>query len=105
MSAIPYVSNRFALERFLGLTKEEIAENERLWREENDENLQMPGTDSAGEMRGVGISSAGISADIDGAEDILDTGEAPIEGGEGAPPETATGAAPGTPPPAGEQTI
>ena len=26
---------------FLGMTEEEIAENERLWREENDENLQV----------------------------------------------------------------
>jgi hypothetical protein len=26
---VPYISNRFAMERFLGLSKEEIAENER----------------------------------------------------------------------------
>jgi len=91
MSAIPYISNRFALSRFLGMSAEEIAENERLWREENDETLQAPQTDAAGEMRSAGISSAGISADIDGAEDIADTGEEPVEGGEGAPPETATG--------------
>jgi len=105
MSAIPYVSNRFALERFLGLSKEEIAENERLWREENDENLQLGDTDSSAEMRSVGISSAGISADIEGAEDILNTEPAPTEGGEAAPPETATGAEPGAAPPAGAQTI
>lgn len=105
MSAIPYVSNRFALERFLGLSKEEIAENERLWREENDENLQLGDTDSAGEMRSVGISSAGISADIEGAEDILNTEETPTEGGQGTPPETATGQEPGAAPPAGAQTI
>src|SRR6056300_486030 len=105
MSAIPYVSNRFALERFLGLSKEEIAENERLWREENDENLQLGDTDSSGEMRSVGISSAGISADIEGAEDILNTEPAPTEGGEAAPPETATGSEPGAAPPAGAQTI
>ena len=30
MSAIPYISNRFALKRFLGMTEEELAENERL---------------------------------------------------------------------------
>ena len=106
MSAIPYVSNRFALERFLGFSKEEIAENERLWREENDENLQPPPGDSSGEMRSVGISSAGISADIDGAEDILDDTPAPEDGGAGAPPDTVTGDTPGgTPPPGTDQTV
>ena len=106
MSAIPYMSNRFALERFLGFSKEEIAENERLWREENDENLTPPPGDASGEMRSVGISSAGISADIDGAEDILDDTPSPEDGGAGAPPETVTGDTPGgTPPPGTDQTV
>ena len=96
MSAIPYISNRFAMKRFLGLSEEEIAENERLWREENDETLQSTPTDSAGEMRSVGISSAGISADVDGAEDMLDTEDAAMDGGEGAAPETATAQEPGS---------
>ena len=91
MSAIPYVSNRFAMKRFLGMSAEEIADNERLWREENDENLNTPPTDSAGELRGAGISSAGISADIDGAEDIAADGEEPEIGTEATPPDTATG--------------
>ena len=94
MSAIPYMSNRFALKRFLGLSDEEVAENERLWREENDETLDQPSTDAAGEMRSAGISSAGISADLDGAEDL-----APIEGEaetgpEATPPDTVTGESP-----------
>lgn len=92
MSAIPYMSNRFALKRFLGLTDEEIAENERLWREENDEGTDATATDASGEMRGAGISSAGIESDLGGMEDVIDLGEEPpIEGGEGTPPETATG--------------
>ena len=71
MSAIPYISNRFAMKRFLGMSAEEIAENERMWSEENDEELNQPrGQDASAEMRGAGISCAGISADIDGAEDI-----------------------------------
>ena len=90
MSAIPYVSNRFALTRFLGLSEEEVAENERLWREENDENLQMSPSDAAAEMRGAGVSAAGIGADLGGMEDEL-----PQEGGElggdAAAPETTTG--------------
>ena len=101
MSAIPYISNRFAMMRFLGMSEEEVAENERLWKEENDETLNTAGEDASAEMRTAGISSAGISADIDGAEDILpDEGE-PEVGGEAAPPETATGAAPTGSPAAG----
>ena len=100
MSAIPYVSNRFALKRFLGLSDEEIAENERLWKEENDENLTPPPSDASAEMRSAGISSAGISADTSGAEDEMPTEVPPVEGAEGAGPETATdatlGAAPST---------
>ena len=77
IQAIPFISNRFALKRFLGLNEEDIAENERLWREENDEMLEQAQDNAAGEMRGVGISGAGISADISGAEDqaIIDTAE------------------------------
>ena len=105
MSAIPYVSNRFAMARFLGLTDEELAENERLWKEENDENLTPPPTDAAGEMRGAGVSGAGMDADLGAMEDEAPEGEepAPVDGGTAPPPDTATGgAAPGggTPPPA-----
>ena len=91
MSAIPYVSNRFAMKRFLGMSAEEIAENERLWKEENDEDLNVSAADAAAEMRGVGISSSGIGADLGGAEDEL-AGDDPVEGGADATaPETATG--------------
>lgn len=64
MSAIPFISNRFALKRFLGLTDEEIAENESQWREENDENITTGGQGDGGELRGAGVSSAGIDADM-----------------------------------------
>ena len=78
MSAIPYISNRFALKRFLGLSDEELAENEKLWREENEEETDAAPSDAAAEMRGAGVSSAGISDDLGGLED-----EAPAEEGEG----------------------
>ncbi len=91
MSAIPYVSNRFAMKRFLGMTDEEIAENERLWREENQENLTTPPTDSSGEMRSAGISGAGMGSDLDNLEDTADDGPGSIDGGEGTAPDTVTG--------------
>ena len=96
MMAVPYISNRFALERFLGLSKEEIAHNERLWREENDETLQQPPTDASAEMRTAGVSGAGIADDLGGIEDEAPEGaEGAAAAGEGTPPETVTGAEPG----------
>lgn len=90
MSAIPYISNRFALKRFLGLTEEEIAENERLWKEENVGG--QPQIAASTELRGAGISDVGMQSDLGGldlgAEDAgLDLGD------EGMPGEEAEGAA------------
>ena len=99
MAQIPYMSNRFALKRFLGMTDEELAENERLWKEENAENLTLP-TDASAELRSAGISSAGISADAGGMEDTAPEEGTEAAAGEGLAPETAgvEGAAPTTPP-------
>jgi hypothetical protein len=89
MSAIPYISNRFALSRFLGLSEAEIAENERLWREENEEEITMPQEDSDAALRGAGVSGAGISSDL-GAIDAEAPNDDSIEGGEDTPPESTT---------------
>ena len=79
---IPFISKRFALKRFLGLTDEEMAENQKLWAEENGK-AEAVATDATGEMRSAGISQAGIESDLN---DLAD---------ENAPPEL--GAAPGQP--------
>ena len=94
IAQVPYVSKRYALQRFLGLTPEEMAENEKLWREENDENIKAKPTTSATELRSAGISTAGIDADLDAAEP-----EAPAtEPGTDAPETPAGGTGGGTPP-------
>ena len=105
MSAIPYISNRFAMKRFLGMSAEEIAENERMWKEENDETLNTAGEDASAEMRGAGISGAGISSDLDGAEDILPDDTEGELGADAAQPETATGDTAAPAAPATDQTI
>ncbi len=106
MAAIPYMSNRFALKRFLGMSDEELAENERLWREENEENLDpIPGEASA-EMRDAGISPATIGDDLGNMEDEVQGDEAaPIDGGAGDAPETATGGEAAPAPPTTDQTV
>ena len=63
ISQIPYISKRFALKRFLGLSAEEIAENEKMWREENID--QGTNLSSSAELRGAGITASGITGDID----------------------------------------
>ena len=96
----PYISKRFALERFLGLTEEEIAKNEKMWREENnkDADIDPEGKD----LRSIGISPGDIDADTELATDM----EAPPEGGEegldvAGPVGNAPVSGPGTPAPAG----
>ena len=94
IAQVPFVSKRYALQRFIGLTPEEMAENEKLWREENDENIKAKPTTSATELRSAGISTAGIDADLDAAEP-----DAPAaEPGADAPETPAGGTGGGTPP-------
>ncbi len=106
MEQFPYISKRFALERFLGLTEEEIAKNEKLWREENSkEDLEEP---KGKDLRSVGVSVSDIETDETTAEEL----ESPPEGEEGpevagpvateqpgtAPAAPSAPATPGTPP-------
>jgi hypothetical protein len=57
------MSKRFALKRFLGLNEDEMAENERLWGEEQGKG-QPTHTDAAGELRSAGLSAAGMEGDL-----------------------------------------
>jgi hypothetical protein len=98
MSAIPYISNRFAMKRFLGMSDEELAENERLWREENDEDLNPIPGEAGAEMRDAGISPAGMGGDLGNIEDEVEgDGDAPLDGGDGDAPSTVTGDELGSP--------
>lgn len=97
VQAVPYMSKRFALKRFLGLTEEEIAENERLWGEESGKG-QPTSTDAAGELRSAGLSAAGIEGDLGAAGDMTppeDMADDMPEDGT-APPVAPAG--PATPP-------
>jgi len=51
-----FLSRRFILKRYLGLTDQEFKENEELWREENPKKAsQMPTEVSQGDLRGLDI--------------------------------------------------
>jgi len=62
VDAIPHLSKRFAMKRYLGLSQEEIVENEKLWKEENAGNLQSAG-DAGAELRSVGVTPSGMAQD------------------------------------------
>ena len=81
MQQVPFISNRFALTRFLGLSKEEVAENERLWREENDEFFAVGDEDAAAQLRDAGITGSDISDDTEAAQGDEITGDEDIATG------------------------
>jgi hypothetical protein len=95
---VPFMSKRFALKRFLGLSEEECAENERMWAEENGEGMPTS-TDAAGELRSAGLSASGIEGDMDMAGDMSapEDMEMPDEGATGAPGQTPATAMPASP--------
>jgi hypothetical protein len=62
LETLPYLSKRFMMKRYLGLTEEEIVENEQMWREERDQpELE---TTQGQDLRSIGITPAGLESDI-----------------------------------------
>jgi hypothetical protein len=97
LEAFPYLSKRFLLTRYLGLTEEEMADNERMWNEEQGDTEKAPAGEAG--LRSVGISPGGLDSDLQAAE-MPDLGG---EEGAEAPGVGAPGGAPmgaGAPPPA-----
>jgi hypothetical protein len=90
IDGVPYISKRFAIERFLGLTEEEMKQNEVMWREEQGDSENIIGGKS---LRSAGITPGGLGADLDtlGGGDL--DADLDIEGGEaGAEAEPDAGA-------------
>lgn len=84
LEGVPYISKRFALQRFLGLSEEELRQNEDLWSEESD-NIESSGAVGS-DLRSVGISPGDIDSDITTGEEIGADLEAPdvdLDAGEG----------------------
>jgi hypothetical protein len=99
----PYISKRFALERFLGLTEEEISKNETLWREEN--NKEDDNEAKGADLRSVGVSVGDVETDEQTAADMEnpppEEGEMPGEVAGPVGSAAQGGMAGGTPAPAG----
>ena len=64
LEAFPYLSKRYLMKRYLGMTEQEISENEVMFAEERgDTDVATP--DAAG-LRSVGVSPGGIQSDLEG---------------------------------------
>lgn len=69
VQAIPYLSNQFKLKKYLGLTDDEIKENEELWRIENDvEAYTGLNQDQSGSA--AGLSTIGLRPEGDEMVDL-----------------------------------
>jgi hypothetical protein len=102
LEQVPYMSKRFMLKRYLGLTEEEIVENETLWKEERDE--PKLNTTQGQDLRSVGVTPAGLESDIamgqelGGAEAGAEPGTAEPGTAPGSIPAPAAAGAAGAPP-------
>jgi hypothetical protein len=77
LEAYPYMSKRFLMKRYLGMTEMEMAENEQMWSEEQGDVETAPADNPS--LRGVGISPGTIAGDLENVE----AAEAPAPGEEG----------------------
>lgn len=73
LEPLPYFSKRWLMKRFLGLSEQEMNENEQQWNEEQGdvEVVPAPGAD----LRSVGVTPGGIAGDLGNVA-------MPAEGGE-----------------------
>lgn len=97
VAALPYMSKRFALQKYMGLSDTEMKQNEELWREENDYEKYQD-NEKAAALKNIGIRPQPDAAVDPMAEPDLSGLEMPAE----TAPEINTdvgGAA--TPPPDG----
>jgi len=98
--ATEFLSKRFMMKKYLGLSEIEMAENDKMWHEERGEKTPesaMQGSD----LRTVGVTPGGINTDLETLSDIEATGqEGGLEGGPPPEPGGEIGAA-GAPSPTG----
>jgi len=91
LEQVPYLSKRFLMKRYLGMTEAEISDNETNWAEERGDN-ELAQPDAPG-LRSVGISPGGIQSDLEGLGPEVGAVGAAGPGIPGAPAAGGMGAA------------
>ena len=100
LEPLPYMSKRFMMKRYLGLSDEEILENEQMWQEERDEPELT--TTQGQDLRSIGVTPAGLEQDLAMGQELAGAelgAEAGAPQGGVAPAPTAQPAAPAGAPP------
>ena len=96
LEAYPYMSKRFLMKRYLGMTEMEMAENEQMWSEEQGDVETAPVDDPS--LRGVGISPGTIAGDMENVETAeMPAGEEGTDPNAQSPMGTPDTAGPGAP--------
>ena len=84
LEPMPYFSKRWLMKRYLGMTEQEISENETAWAEEKgDVELAQP---TAPNLGGVNLTQGRVDNEIEGLGP-----EAPAGGPEAGPAEPSVG--------------
>ena len=100
--ATKYVSKRFALERYLGWTQDDISRNEQMWREENAEKVKTrTGSTVSGDAPGMNSIGMRPESETPAPEGEAPEGELPEAGAETSTGGEAGTAAPPAAPPGG----
>ena len=100
--AVKYMSKRWAMERYLGLTEDDILENERMWKEENAKRVKDRTGTSPLEQDQVGLGAVGVKPEMEPEFESIPGAEPGAETPPEAPPPAAPEAAapaPAAPPP------
>jgi Bacteriophage T4-like portal protein (Gp20) len=102
--ATDFLSKRFMLKKYLGLSEIEMAENDKMWAEERGvtkQESQIQGSD----LRSVGVTPGAINTDMDTLDNIetdMDAGGlGPVPGQQGPTGEVGAGGAQSSVGPAG----
>jgi hypothetical protein len=97
VAAVPYLANQFKMKKYLGLTEQEIKQNEEMWREENKYE-KFADDKTPADLRNIGIRpdpNAAVDPNMELAPDQI-----PLEDPALDPLNTDAGVVPqgGTPP-------
>lgn len=82
LAEVPYLSRRFVLKKYLGLTDEEVVENESMWEEENPEDAVTTPAENAA-LAGSDLNTLGMTRPT---EDDMGQLDALAQQGAAAPP-------------------
>ena len=88
IEGVGYLSRRFLMKKYLGLTEDELVENERMWRDENDVKSEAD-LDSKGDLGSLGLRSGDVEGfeptDVDSEVDDIGGDVPGIDGGSDSP--------------------